>query len=199
MAKRFTISLPDEFAARIEPILPRVSLSAIMQKALEIEFARLTQSGEDLDFAEALQQAAKEFWKTERAHLAHAAEVLVDHFLKTAIQDRDYRIFKLYAYSRRMDRKDLPEKVRDAASDAYGDVAGDILSEFQEMIFRSLSDDNPIVPLDRLAPFCENDQEPDDDACFQWLSENHPDLWPFIDEELEKKIEKFDIPKEMLI
>lgn len=170
-----------------------------MQKALEIEFSRFTQSSEERFFAESLQQAAKEFWKTERAHLAHAAEVLVDHFLQSAIQDRDYRLFKLYAYSKRMEREDLPREIKEAAGDEFGEVAGDILSEFQEMIFKSLSGGNPIIPLEHLAQFCEKGQAPDSNACGDWLSENHPDLWPLIDEEIERKLDKYDVPKWMLV
>ena len=90
-------------------MLSKISLSAVMQKALEIEFFRFTQSKEDMVFAKSLQEATKNFWKQERAHLVHAAEVLVDNFLQAAVQDHDYRLFKLYAYSKRMEREDLPK------------------------------------------------------------------------------------------
>lgn len=182
----------------MEPILPKVSLSAVMQKALETEFSRLVQSSDDLIFAESLQEATKNFWKQERAHLAHASEVLVDHFLRAAVQDHDYRIFKLYAYSKRMEREDLPKTARETASDEYGEVAGDILTDFVQVIFKSLASEKPVVSSDRLAEYCEEGQDPDANACSEWLSENHPDMWPFIDEFLEKRLDKYGISKEML-
>lgn len=182
-------------------MLSKISLSAVMQKALENEFYRFTQSSEDLIFAKSLQEATKNFWKEERAHLAHAAEVLVDRFLDAAVQDHDYRLFKLYVSNKRMERNDHPKMVNQAATSSdydFGEIAADILSDFQEMIFKSLSEDNPIVSPERLAQYCEEGQAPDSKACFEWLCENHPDMWPLIDEAIEKRLDKYDVPKWML-
>ena len=63
MAKRFTISLPDDLARRIEPFKDQLSLSAIMQKSLEAELAELLRPEEKKAKATALLKLAEEFYK----------------------------------------------------------------------------------------------------------------------------------------
>lgn len=96
MAKRFTISLPDELARRIEPFKDQLSLSAIMQKSLEAELAELVRPEEEKAKAKVLLRLAEEFYKEDFSALVNAVTFFLDYQLEKAIQDSDKFIFRLY-------------------------------------------------------------------------------------------------------
>jgi post-segregation antitoxin (ccd killing protein) len=62
MAKRFNVSIPDALAERLEPHKNRISLSAVMQAALERELAQLNLSDEDKQRRASLRAVAAEAW-----------------------------------------------------------------------------------------------------------------------------------------
>ncbi|MCP9796122.1 hypothetical protein [Cyanobium sp. Lug-B] len=118
MAKRFTISLPDELAQRIEPFKDQLSLSAIMQKSLEAELAELLSPKEDKTKATALLERAKAFYREDFAVLVKAAQDLVDHLIDKAIQDHDMLVFKLYCHLQLNEVKDIePQELMDCLCD----------------------------------------------------------------------------------
>ncbi|MEB3353712.1 MAG: hypothetical protein VKM34_05700 [Cyanobacteriota bacterium] len=96
MAKRFTISLPDDLARRIEPFKDQLSLSAIMQKSLEAELAELLRPEGEKTKAAALLDRAKSFYKDDFAVLVKGANAFVDHIIDNAIHDADLYVFRLY-------------------------------------------------------------------------------------------------------
>jgi hypothetical protein len=96
VAKRFTISLPDDLARRIDPFKDQLSLSAIMQKSLEAELAELLRPEGEKTKAAALLERAKSFYKDDFAVLVKGASAFVDHIIDNAIHDADFYVFKLY-------------------------------------------------------------------------------------------------------
>jgi len=96
VAKRFTISLPDDLARRIEPFKDQLSLSAIMQKSLEAELAELLRPEGEKTKAAALLERAKSFYKDDFSVLVKGANAFVDHIIDNAINDGDFYVFRLY-------------------------------------------------------------------------------------------------------
>jgi len=101
MAKRYTISLPDELAQRIEPFKDQLSLSAIMQKSLEAELAELLRPEGQKTKAAALLERAKSYYKEDFSVLVQGASAYVDHLINCAVEDSDLYVFRLYNYLQR--------------------------------------------------------------------------------------------------
>lgn len=96
MAKRFNISIPDALAERLEPHKHRISLSAVMQAALERELAQLNLSDEDKQRRTSLKAVATEAWLKRNPFIAKHLSTFIDHLLDQAINDGNDRLFGYY-------------------------------------------------------------------------------------------------------
>jgi len=96
MAKRYTISLPDELARRIEPFKDQLSLSAIMQKSLEAELSELIRPDDEKAKGKALVRLAENFYKEDLSTLVKGVTAFIDHAIERAVQDSDLFVFRLY-------------------------------------------------------------------------------------------------------
>jgi len=97
MAKRFNVSIPDALAERMEPFKNDLSLSALMQDAIERELTRLTMSDADKELKEGLKAAAISAW-IERLPpgLGAALATFADHLFELAAKDGQTEFFKHY-------------------------------------------------------------------------------------------------------
>lgn len=96
MAKRFNISIPDALAERLEPFKNDLSLSALMQDAIERELTRLTMSDADKELREGLRAAAISAWIERLPGLGAALAAYADHLFELAAKDGQTKLFKYY-------------------------------------------------------------------------------------------------------
>jgi hypothetical protein len=117
MAKRFNVSIPDALAERLEPHKNRISLSAVMQAALERELAQLNLSDEDKQRRASLKAVATEAWLRRNPIIRECVSVYVDHLYDQAINDGIDRLFYFYRQLSLKYRED--ELVRKILSNHY--------------------------------------------------------------------------------
>lgn len=96
MAKRFNVSIPDALAERMEPFKNDLSLSALMQDAIERELIRLTMSDKDRELRENFKKTAVHAWVSRLHGLGHAVNAFVEHLVDQAAKDSNPKIFELY-------------------------------------------------------------------------------------------------------
>lgn len=96
MAKRFNVSIPDALAERLEPFKNDLSLSALMQDAIERELTRLTMSDADKELREGLRAAAISAWIERFPGLGAALAAYADHLFELAAKDGQTKFFKYY-------------------------------------------------------------------------------------------------------
>lgn len=96
MAKRFNVSIPDALAERLEPHKDRISLSAVMQAALERELAQLNLSDEDKQRRASLKAVATEAWLRRNPFIGEHLSAFIDHLLDQAINDGIDSLFSYY-------------------------------------------------------------------------------------------------------
>ncbi len=155
MAKRFTISLPDELARRIEPFKNQLSLSAIMQKSLEAELAELVRPEEEKTKAQVLLRLAEEFYKEGFSGLVNAATFFLDYQLEKAFQDSDKFIFRLYGLLR---SEDLDAYA--VLHDPHGELAERIEAYLADEEYRQkMSSEASINAFSALCTFWQSDPE----------------------------------------
>jgi hypothetical protein len=99
MAKRFNVSIPDALAERLEPHKNKISLSAVMQAALERELAQLNLSDTDKQRRASLKAAATNAWLMRNPEFAKALGIFADHLLDSAINDG---LPELFMYCRQL-------------------------------------------------------------------------------------------------
>jgi len=96
MAKRFNVSIPDALAERMEPFKNNLSLSALMQDAIEREIIRLTMSDKDKELRENFKKTAIHAWVGRLHGLGRAVHAFAEHLVDQAANDSNPRIFELY-------------------------------------------------------------------------------------------------------
>jgi hypothetical protein len=96
MAKRFNVSIPDALAERLEPHKDKISLSAVMQAALERELAQLNLSDTDKQRRASLKATAVSAWLKRNTELTKALGAFADHLLDCAINDGLPDLFMYY-------------------------------------------------------------------------------------------------------
>jgi len=112
MAKRFNVSIPDALAERLEPHKDRISLSAVMQAALERELAQLNLSDEDKQRRASLKAVATEAWLKRNPYIGKALASFIDALLDSAINDGRTELFIYYRQlSIELRRDDLTKKI----------------------------------------------------------------------------------------
>lgn len=117
MAKRFNVSIPDALAERLEPHKNRISLSAVMQAALERELAQLNLSDEDKQRRASLKAVAAEAWLRRNPIIRECVSDYVDHLYDQAIDDGIDSLFNFYRQLSLTHRKE--ELVRKILSNPY--------------------------------------------------------------------------------
>lgn len=115
MAKRFNISIPDALAERLEPHKDRISLSAVMQAALERELAQLNLSDEDKQRRASLKAVAAGAWLRRNPFIGKTVSSFVEHLLDAAINDNADALFLYYRELSILCRK--KEMIKKVASD----------------------------------------------------------------------------------
>ena len=95
MAKRFNVSIPDALAERMEPFKNDLSLSALMQDAIERELTRLTMSDEDKALRDQFRKTAIHAWARRLPGLASAVSQYIEQFVDQAANDGNPAIFDL--------------------------------------------------------------------------------------------------------
>jgi hypothetical protein len=96
MAKRFNVSIPDALAERMEPFKDNLSLSALMQEAIERELARLTMSDEDKELRQQFKTAAISAWLERFPGMGEAMTAYAERLFHLAGKDGQTEIFRLY-------------------------------------------------------------------------------------------------------
>lgn len=96
MAKRFNVSIPDALAERMEPFKNDLSLSALMQDAIEREIIRLTMSDKDKELRENFKKTAIHAWVGRLHGLGRAVHAFAEHLVDQAANDSNPKIFELY-------------------------------------------------------------------------------------------------------
>lgn len=96
MSKRFNVSIPDALAERMEPFKNDLSLSALMQDAIERELTRLTMSDADKELRDQFKAAAITAWFKRYPGLGTALAAYADHLFDLARQDGQSDIFLFY-------------------------------------------------------------------------------------------------------
>ena len=96
MAKRFNVSIPDALAERLEPFKNDLSLSALMQDAIERELTRLTMSDADKELRQGLKAAAISAWIERLPGLGAALATYADHLFELAAKDGQTKFFTYY-------------------------------------------------------------------------------------------------------
>ncbi len=112
MAKRFNVSIPDALAERLEPHKDKISLSAVMQAALERELAQLTMGDQEKQRRDSFKAAAMSAWLKRNPVYTRVINAFVDNLFDKAINDGLGDIFdfyrNLYLFCR---REELEEKI----------------------------------------------------------------------------------------
>jgi hypothetical protein len=106
MAKRFNVSIPDALAERLEPYKNQISLSALMQAAIERELAQLTRPEIDKDLRASFKAAAINAWIERNYPINDAISAFVEHLLQRGLKDSlsDFsRIYRLLYIQLRKD------------------------------------------------------------------------------------------------
>lgn len=98
MAKRFNVSIPDALAERMEPFKNNLSLSALMQDAIERELIQLTMSDKDRELRENFKKTAVHAWANRLHGLHNAVNAFVKHLVNQAALDSNPAIFDLYRF-----------------------------------------------------------------------------------------------------
>lgn len=98
MAKRFNVSIPDALAERLEPHKDKISLSAVMQAALERELAQLTLGNEEKQRRASFKAAAANAWMKRNGYLIKALGAFIDHLFEEAVNDQGSRFFDYYRH-----------------------------------------------------------------------------------------------------
>ena len=96
MAKRFNVSIPDALAERLEPLKDKISLSAVMQAALERELAQLTRIGVAQNLRTSFKEAAINSWLQRNKPIYRAIFAFVDQLIDSAVNDRQPELFPIY-------------------------------------------------------------------------------------------------------
>lgn len=96
MAKRFNVSIPDALAERMEPFKNSLSLSALMQEAIERELTRLSSSDEEKELRDNFKKTAVYAWVSRVHGLGAAVDQFIDALVDQASKDRSTEIFDLY-------------------------------------------------------------------------------------------------------
>ena len=96
MAKRFNVSIPDALAERMEPFKDNLSLSALMQEAIERELARLTMSDDDKELRQQFKTAAISAWLERFPGMGEAMTAYAERLFHLAGKDGQTEIFRLY-------------------------------------------------------------------------------------------------------
>jgi hypothetical protein len=96
MAKRFNVSIPDALAERMEPFKNNLSLSALMQEAIERELARLTMSDDDKELRQQFKTAAISAWLERFPGMGEAMKAYAERLFHLAGKDGQTEIFRLY-------------------------------------------------------------------------------------------------------
>lgn len=96
LAHRFNVSLPDDLVERLEPFKADLSLSQVLQQALEAQIRECLRSTGDQERARALSAAAKNYWIQKRRVLHYTVEAFVENLITEALNDNDYYVFDLY-------------------------------------------------------------------------------------------------------
>jgi hypothetical protein len=96
MAKRFNVSIPDALAERMEPFKDNLSLSALMQDAIERELARLTMSDEDKELRHQFKAAAISAWLERFPGMGEAMTAYAERLFHLGGKDGQTKIFRLY-------------------------------------------------------------------------------------------------------
>lgn len=98
MAKRFNVSIPDALAERMEPFKNDLSLSALMQDAIERELIQLTMSDKDKELRENFKKTAVHAWANRLHGLRDAVNAFAKHLVNQAALDSNPAIFDLYRF-----------------------------------------------------------------------------------------------------
>jgi hypothetical protein len=96
MAKRFNVSIPDALAERLEPHKDKISLSAVMQAALERELAQLTMGDQEKQRRESFKAAAMSAWLKRNPVYTKVIHAFVDHLFDKAVNDGLGDFFDFY-------------------------------------------------------------------------------------------------------
>lgn len=96
MAKRFNVSIPDALAERMEPFKSSLSLSSLMQNAIEQELIRLTMTDEKRDLKAQFKRAAVGAWFSRLPGLGEALQDFTQSLVDKAAKDGDEKVFELY-------------------------------------------------------------------------------------------------------
>jgi hypothetical protein len=106
MAKRFNVSIPDALAERLEPHKNQISLSALMQAAIERELAQLTSPTIAKDLQVSFKVAAVNAWIERNWHINKAISAYVECLFERVIHDGHSDLFRIYRLLYLMLRKD---------------------------------------------------------------------------------------------
>ena len=98
MAKRFNISIPDALAERLEPFKDKLSLSAVMQAALERELAQLTLPDEEKDRRATLKAVAMNSWTERNPFIAKILGSFIQDLFDKASNDGLSDLFQYFRY-----------------------------------------------------------------------------------------------------
>lgn len=153
MAHRFNVSLPDDLVERLEPFKADLSLSQVLQKALEQQIRNRLRSSSDQERSQALAAAAKNYWIQNRRVLHYTAEAFVENLITEALQDNDSYVFELY---RRFQSESLDEvfmeifndkevEERDGYEDEYENPKSKFLFGRVMYFFRRFSDKDELI------------------------------------------------------
>jgi hypothetical protein len=96
MAKRFNVSIPDALAERMEPFKSSLSLSSLMQNAIEQELIRLTTTDEKRDLMAQFKRAAVGAWFSRLPGLGEALDDFAQSLIDKAAKDGDRAVFRIY-------------------------------------------------------------------------------------------------------
>lgn len=124
MAKRFNVSIPDALAERMEPFKNDLSLSALMQDAIERELTRLTMSDKDKDLRDQFKAAAISAWIERFPGMGEAMTAYADHLFELAAKDGQTDIFSLYRLLFFSVKKE--EGINEALQHAYPNAANPV-------------------------------------------------------------------------
>jgi len=96
MAKRFNVSIPDALAERLEPYKDKISLSAVMQAALERELAQLSLSDQEKEQRANLRAVAASAWMKRNSFIAKALGAFIQELIQKAMEDEIPDVFQYY-------------------------------------------------------------------------------------------------------
>jgi hypothetical protein len=130
MAKRFNVSIPDALAERMEPFKNDLSLSALMQDAIERELTRLTMSDGDKELRDQFKAAAISAWIERFPGMGEAMTAYADHLFELAAKDGQTEIFSLYRLLFFSVKRE--EGIKEALQHAYPHAPDNLMDEFKK-------------------------------------------------------------------